>query len=43
MPKLTLPERVFLWFFFLVTPQTEGDHRDWDKVRAWTDKISEKL
>ncbi len=43
MQKLSLPERAFLTFFFAVTPQKGGDHRNFDKIAAWTDQVAAKL
>ena len=43
MPKLTFPEKAFLWFLFTVTPQRGGDHRDWNKITAWAEKIATQI
>lgn len=43
MPKLTFPEKAFLWFLFTVTPQRGGDHRDWTKITAWAEKIASQI
>jgi len=43
MPKLTFPEKAFLWFLFTVTPQRGGDHRDWNKITAWAEKVAAQI
>ncbi len=43
MSKLNSMEIAFLKFLFLITPLKGGDHRDWNKIEAWAEKISEKI
>lgn len=38
-----LCEKAFLKFLFTVTPLRGGDHRDWDKITAWAEKIATEI